>query len=141
MLHFLQWSSMSSLLQYRTQKGKEDSSLFLAYHPCDILKSKLVNILVTYCSWVKRVFQHWICLRTPRHSLQILNKLHNNLHNLQATGKFYSKRDYPFSSRNLVFLFKRPKQNKQKFKSANPAIFAVFKYKNVQFSTGIFLQK
>ena len=116
---------------YNTWIGKEASSLFLAHHPYDILKSKQVNILVTY--WMKRLFQHWICSRTHRHSLQIFQQfLYNNLvHNLQVTRKFYSKRNNPFSSRNSVFLFKRPMQNKKQkktfdFKSANPAIFAVF---------------
>ena len=66
--------SVSSLLQYRTQRGKEDSSIFLAYHPCDILKSKQVNILVTYCSWMKRLFQRWICSRTHRLSLHIFKQ-------------------------------------------------------------------
>ena len=121
------------VVYYNTWIGKEASSLFLAHHPYDILKSKQVNILVTY--WMKRLFQHWICSRTHRHSLQIFQQfLHNNLvHNLQVTRKFYSKRNNPFSSRNSVFLFKRPMQKKKKtkiktfdFKSANSAIFAVF---------------
>ena len=123
------------VVYYNTWIGKEASSLFLAYHPSDILKSKQVNILVTYWSWMKRLFQHWICSRTHRHSLQIFQQfLHNNLvHNLQVTRKFYSKRNNPFSSTNSVFLFKRPMQKKKTtttktfdFKSANPAIFAVF---------------
>ena len=101
---------------YNTWIGKEASSLFLAHHPYDILKSKQVNILVTY--WMKRLFQHWICSRMHRHSLQIFQQfLHNNLvHNLQVTRKFYSKRNNPFSSRNSVFLFKRPMQNKKQTK-------------------------
>ena len=103
---------MSSLLQY-VDRQRKASSLFLAHHPYDILKSKQVNILVTY--WMKRLFQHWICSRTHRHSLQIFQQfLHNNLiHNLQVTRKFYSKRNNPFSSRNSVFLFKRPMQKKK----------------------------
>ena len=67
-------SEAAWVVYYNTQRGKEDSSLFLAYHPCDILKSKQVNILVTYCSWMKRVFQRWICSRTHRHSLQIFKQ-------------------------------------------------------------------
>ena len=102
---------------YNTWICKEASSLFLAHHPYDILKSKQVNILVTY--WMKRLFQHWICSRMHRHSLQIFQQfLHNNLvHNLQVTRKFYSKRNNPFSSTNSVFLFKRPLQNKKQKKN------------------------
>ena len=105
------------VVYYSTWIGKETSSLFLAHHPYDILKSKQVNILVTY--WMKRLFQHWICSRTHRHSLQIFQQfLHNNLvHDLQVTRKFYSKRNNPFSSWNSVFLFKRPMQKKKKKKN------------------------
>ena len=132
---------------YNTWICKEASSLFLAHHPYDILKSKQVNILVTYWSWMKRLFQHWICSRTHRHSLQIFQQfLHNNLvHNLQVTRKFYSKRNNPFSSRNSVFPFKRPMQKKKTtttkktfdFKSANPAIFAVFYWQECTILNGI----
>ena len=128
---------------YNTWICKEASSLFLAHHPYDILKSKQVNILVTYWSWMKRLFQHWICSRTHRHSLQIFQQfLHNNLvHNLHVTRKFYSKRNNPFSSRNSVFLFKRPMQNKKQKKkhlTSNRQIrlySLFFTDKNVQFST------
>ena len=72
---------------YNTWICKEASSLFLAHHPYDILKSKQVNILVTYWSWMKRLFQHWICSRTHRHSLQIFQQfLHNNLASTRPSG-------------------------------------------------------
>ena len=128
------------VVYYNTWIGKEASSLFLAHHPYDILKSKQVNILVTY--WMKRLFQHWICSRTHRHSLQIFQQfLHNNLvDNLQVTRKFYSKRNNPFSSRNSVFLFKRPMQKKNKKKNiwlqiGKSGYIRCFQYQNVQFST------
>ena len=72
---------------YNTWICKEASSLFLAHHPYDILKSKQVNILVTYWSWMKRLFQHWICSRTHHHSLQIFQQfLHNNLASTRPSG-------------------------------------------------------
>ena len=98
-------SEAAWVVYYNTRRGKEHSSLFLAYHPSDILKSKQVNILVTYWSWMKRFFQYWICSRTHRHSLSytFLNKLHNNLYNRSGDKKVLLETQQSFFLKRFSF--------------------------------------
>ena len=131
---------------YNTWICKEASSLFLAHHPYDILKSKQVNILVTYWSWMKRLFQHWICSRTHHHSLQIFQQfLHNNLASTRPSGdkKVLLETQQSFFLKKFSFSLQASnakQKNKKKtfdFKSANPAIFAVFYWQECTILNGI----
>ena len=131
---------------YNTWICKEASSLFLAHHPYDILKSKQVNILVTYWSWMKRLFQHWICSRTHHHSLQIFQQfLHNNLASTRPSGdkKVLLETQQSFFLKKFSFSLqtsnaKKKQQQQQKHLTSNRQIrlySLFFTDKNVQFST------
>ena len=133
---------------YNTWICKEASSLFLAHHPYDILKSKQVNILVTYWSWMKRLFQHWICSRTHHHSLQIFQQfLHNNLASTRPSGdkKVLLETQQSFFLKKFSFSLQTSNAKKKTtsttktfdFKSANPAIFAVFYWQECTILNGI----
>ena len=129
---------------YNTWIGKEASSLFLAHHPYDILKSKQVNILVTYWSWMKRLFQHWICSRTHHHSLQIFQQfLHNNLASTRPSGdkKVLLETQQSFFLKKFSFSLQASnakQKTKKKHLTSNRQIrlySLFFTDKNVQFST------
>ena len=58
--------SLSSLLHnvyYIALCGKRKDYFLLAYYPCDIFKLRQVTNLVPDFSWMKRLFENWICSR------------------------------------------------------------------------------
>ena len=57
---------LSSLLHnvyYIALCGKRKDYFLLAYYPCDIFKLRQVTNLVADFSWMKRLFENWICSR------------------------------------------------------------------------------